>query len=44
MSGPTPENGGIINRDKKCKRKEPNLRKKNDRLSYTAFDMTQHTF
>lgn len=41
MSGPgNPENGEIINRNI---RKEPSLRKKNDRLKYTAFNMTQDT-
>lgn len=35
------ENDGIINRNEKFKRKEPNLRKKNDKLRYSTFDITQ---
>lgn len=33
------DNGGIINRNKKFRRKERNLRKKNDRLKYIKFEM-----
>ena len=37
------ENDRSIYRNEKFKRKKPNLRKKNDRLRYTTFDITQDT-